>query len=145
MLPFREVTPAEINGTAPGAQRLGDPEIPSRVIPRLLAEIEAEGMQRAEVQVIALNKYALVGIPAELFVELGLEIKERAHPAHVLVVGLANGMVGYVPHEAAFARGGYETTLGDGSKLSPAAGGMLVRAAIETVSGEKSLNARSDA
>jgi neutral ceramidase len=79
-------------------------------------------MQRAEVQAITLNEYALVGIPAELFVELGLQIKERAYPMRASVVGLANGMVGYVPPETAFERGGYETTLSDASKLSPAAG-----------------------
>jgi len=80
-----------------------------------------------------LDEYAFIGIPAEFFVELGLAIKERAHPKHALVFGLANGMVGYVPHKAAFERGGYETTFCGWSKLAPEAGDMLVDAAVRLI------------
>ena len=129
-LPFREPTDAEVDGTAAGAQRLAGTAIYDRLMPGLLAELKAEGAQRAEVQAIVLDEYALIGIPAELFVELGLAIKERAYPVRALIAGLANGMVGYVPHREAFARGGYETTFGDVSKLAPPAGDMLVEAGL---------------
>ena len=129
-LPFRDPTDAEVNGTAPGAQRLAGDAIYDRLMPGLLAELETERAQRAEVQAVVLDEHALIGIPAELFVELGLAIKERAYPVRALIVGLANGMVGYVPHREAFARGGYETTFGDVSKLAPPAGDMLVEAGL---------------
>lgn len=132
-LPFREATDAEINGMTYGAQRLVDPGVYDRVMPRLLAELAGEQSQRAEVQAIVLDDYAMIGVPAELFVELGLAIKERAYPMRASIVGLANGMVGYVPHREAFARGGYETTFGDGSKLAPVAGDLLVDAAISAL------------
>jgi hypothetical protein len=45
-----------------------------------------------------------------------------------MVAGMANGIVGYVPHRAAFDRGGYETTFSDVSKLAPGAGELLAEA-----------------
>lgn len=68
-------------------------------------------------------------VDPELFAALGLAVKQAAYPWRALVVGLANGMVGYVPTREAFNRGGYETTLSTVSKLAPEAGEQLVRAA----------------
>lgn len=133
-LPFRRPTADDVAGTVRGAQRLVDPTVYDRVMPQVLAELARDGRQRAEIQAIVLNDHALVGVPAELFVELGLQIKERAFPVRALVVGLANGMVGYVPHHAAFSRGGYETTFGDGSKLAPEAGELIVEGALAALS-----------
>ena len=133
-LPFRKITEDEIRGTEKGAQRFVDPAIYDRTIPALVEQIRRRGTQPAEVQVLAIDEYAYVGIPAEYFVEHGLRIKEQAHPRRALVVTHANGMVGYVPHKEAFLRGGYETTFGVGSKLAPEAGDLLADAAIELVS-----------
>ena len=67
---------------------------------------------------------------AEYFVEHGFRIKMESRVAKTYVVGAANGMVGYVPTQEAFPRGGYETTLAMWSKLDPVAGDMLADAAI---------------
>jgi hypothetical protein len=133
-LPFRKITEDEIRGTTRGAQRFVDPAIYDRTIPALVEQIRKRGTQPAEVQVLAIDEYAYVGIPAEYFVEHGLRVKEQAYPRRALVVTHANGMVGYVPHKEAFLRGGYETTFGVGSKLAPEAGDLLADAAIELVS-----------
>ncbi len=132
-LPFRKVTQEEIEGKARGAQRFIDSAIYDREMPRLLERIRRMGTQPAEVQAIRISNYAYVGIPAEYFAQLGLRIKEECHPIHALVVGQANGMVGYVPHGAAFLRGGYETTLSSSSRLAPEAGDMLADCAIELI------------
>ncbi len=129
-LPYRRVSEDEIRGTARGACRFVDPSAYDRHIPALLEEIRRQGSQPAEVQVISLDDWDLVGIPAELFVENGLLIKQGAYPRHALVVELANGMVGYVPHAEAFRRGGYETTFCPWSKLAPQAGEVLAEAAL---------------
>ena len=102
-----------------------------RGIPALLERIGTRGTQPAEVQVLDIDEWSLVGIPAEYFVQHGLRIKEQGHPRHALVVGHANGMVGYVPHRQAFERGGYETTFAATSRLAPEAGDMLADGAIE--------------
>jgi hypothetical protein len=132
-LPFRCVSEAEIKGTIRGAQRFIDPALYDKNMPAVLAQMKQRGVQKCEVQALFLDEYAFAGIPAEFFVELGLQIKERAHPRHALIFGLANGMVGYVPTAEAFTRGGYETTFCGWSKLAPEAGGMLVEAATTII------------
>jgi hypothetical protein len=132
-LPFRQPTEAEIEGTVKGAQRFVDPEAYTRMMPHVLDRIERMGTQPAEVQALRTGDWVWVGIPAEYFVQLGLRIKEQTWPTRALVVGHANGMVGYVPHAEAFERGGYETTFSDHSRLAPEAGKMLAESAIETV------------
>ena len=129
-LPFRKATPAEIGGTAPGAVRAGEPGMYDRVIPGLLELIKKRGVNKAEVQALRIGQRVYVAIPGELFVELGLAIKEQCFPAHVVVVGYANGMVGYLPTRAAFLRGGYETTFTSSSRLDPSAGYILVDTAV---------------
>jgi len=132
-LPFRDITPEELEGTVRGAQRFIDSAIYDREMPRLVERIRRLGAQPAEVQVLGLDEYAYAGIPAEYFVQHGLRIKEQSHPRHALVVGQANGMVGYVPHKEAFLRGGYETTLCNSSRLAPEAGDLLADCAIELI------------
>jgi len=132
-LPYRNPTEDQVSGTARGAQRFIDSAIYERAIPALVERIRREGTQPAEVQVIFMDEYAWTAVPAEYFVQLGLRIKEKAHPRHALVVGYANGMVGYVPHREAFERGGYETTFAPWSPVAPGAGEMLAQEALELI------------
>lgn len=133
-LPFRKAPPIECKGAIPGAQRFVRSDIYDRcLVPQFLARLKRMPAQPAEVQVLSIGDRDFVGIPAEYFVENGLKIKTGANPRHALVVSCANGMVGYVPHAAAFQRGGYETTLGDSSRLAPEAGDILADTAIELI------------
>ena len=132
-LPFRQVTDDEVRGTVKGAERFIGSEIYEREMPLVIERVRRMGTQPAEVQVVFIDEYAYAAIPAEYFVQHGLRIKEQAHPRRALVVGQANGMVGYVPHREAFARGGYETTFCDSSRLAPEAGDMLADCAIELI------------
>jgi len=132
-LPFRRPTPEEIRGEVPGAQRFIDSAIYERTIPRALDRIRRMGTQPAEVQVITVGDFDFAGIPAEYFVQHALRIKEECHPRHALVVGQANGMIGYVPTREAFRRGGYETTFCDSSRMAPEVGDMLADCAIRLI------------
>ena len=132
-LPYREVTDEQIAGTVRGAQRFVDPKLYDLDMPGLVERIRARGTQPAEVQVLFLGNLAFAGIPAEYFVEHGLRIKTQSYPAHALVVGHANGMVGYVPTAHAFGRGGYETTFAPSSRMAPEAGDLLADAAIKLI------------
>ena len=130
---YREATDEDIRGTARGAQRFGEPGYYDRTIPPLVALIRERKEMEAEVQVIRLGDVALAAQPSESFVEHGLRIKEATWPTRTFVVCYANGMLGYLPHEEAFRRGGYECTFGPPSMMAPEAGRVLADAAIELI------------
>src|SRR5262249_36290499 len=83
----------------------------------------------AEVHTIALgNELAIVFLPGEIFVDLGLAIKRASPFEPTLVVELANCVeTMYVPTRAACAGGSYEVT---NSAVEPGSGELLVEAAI---------------
>jgi len=55
-----------------------------------------------DIQVLRVGGMAIVGIPAEYFVELQLDIRARSPIRPTFVAELANGWVGYVPTRKAF-------------------------------------------
>ncbi|MDZ4853173.1 MAG: neutral/alkaline non-lysosomal ceramidase N-terminal domain-containing protein [Pirellulaceae bacterium] len=63
-------------------------------------------------QTIRIGDLAVVGIPFETFVEIGLDLKDRSPFPQTMVIGLANGRHGYLPTLAQHRLGGYETWLG---------------------------------
>lgn len=63
------------------------------------------------VRAIRLGPVALVGVPVELFCELGTEVRARSPFATTLVSGYWNGYRNYLPTEAERTRGGYEVDI----------------------------------
>ena len=62
-----------------------------------------------EVQVISLgDDLAWVSLPGEIFVELGLQIKQGSPFKQTMIAELANGSIGYVPNRVAYPQGNYE-------------------------------------
>lgn len=77
----------------------------------VMAEYGKSDRQRTrqlEIQAIRLGDALLVGLPGEAFVEIGLAIKAASPMPRTLVVGYANGVLGYIPTAKAFEEGGYE-------------------------------------
>jgi len=70
---------------------------------------------------------ALVALPGEVFVELGLAIKKASPFAMTMVVELAHDTPDYVPTRKAFAEGSYETV---NSRIQPGGDEMAVDAAV---------------
>jgi len=70
---------------------------------------------------------AIVALPGEEFVDLGLAIKKGSPFATTMVIELAHDAPGYVPTRKAFAEGSYETV---NSRIRPGGGEMLVDAAL---------------
>ncbi|HEX6964018.1 MAG TPA: neutral/alkaline non-lysosomal ceramidase N-terminal domain-containing protein [Lacipirellula sp.] len=81
-----------------------------------------------EVQAFRLSEeVAIVTLPAEIFVELGLAIKAASPFETTIIIELANDCLGYIPTKKAFAEGSYETV---NSRVQPGAGEELVKAAV---------------
>jgi hypothetical protein len=82
----------------------------------------------AEVQVVALGREAAwIGLPGEIFVELGRSIQLRSPFRHTVVVSLANGNLGYVPDLRAYPQGAYEV---NSSRLAPGGGEKMADVAV---------------
>jgi neutral ceramidase len=81
-----------------------------------------------EVQVFRLdNQTAIVGLPGEIFAELGLQIKKQSPFRHTIVMTVCNDKTSYIPTRKAFSEGSYEVT---NSIIQPGGGEMLVDAAV---------------
>lgn len=82
----------------------------------------------AEVQAIALGRNAaIVALPGEIFVELGLAIKRASPFERTFVISLANANPGYVPDRRAYDEGNYEPV---SSRCAPGSGEKLVESAV---------------
>lgn len=93
--------------------------------------------ETVEVPAFAVGDVACVGLPGEFFAESGLRLKTRSPFSHTVVVGYANGGVGYVPPASAFAEGGYETRLAPWSKMAPEAEQQILETAVALLSNLK--------
>lgn len=61
------------------------------------------------IQTLRIGELAIAAIPAEVFVEIGLEIKEKSPFKPTFSISLANGYNGYLPTPEQHILGGYET------------------------------------
>lgn len=93
-----------------------------------LSEHEPDTVQ-IEVQAIRLTSdTAIIAIPGEVFVQLGLGIKLNSPFKTTLVIELCNDSPAYIPTKRAFVEGSYETI---NSRTVPGTGEKMVAAAID--------------
>ena len=72
-----------------------------------------KGKERQTVlQATLIGDVALVGVPAEYFTKLGLDIKNRSPFPDTFVAELSNDWIGYLPDREAHKLGGYQTWTG---------------------------------
>jgi hypothetical protein len=87
------------------------------------------GQLPQEVQVVRFDAdTALVTLPHEVFVELGMAIKSASPFRRTMVVSLANDLDFYIPDRRAFEEGNYEPTT---CPLEPGCGERLAAAAVK--------------
>jgi len=102
----------------------------ARDVLALVDQKRRQPVEECELSIVALGDLAIVMLPFELFVEHGLEIKDKSPYEHTMIIELANGYSGYVPTTKAFSRpGGYETLTLTSSKLVENAGEIVVEEA----------------
>jgi hypothetical protein len=82
-----------------------------------------QGQSRETViQTIVIGDVALVGVPAEYFTSLGVDIKKRSPFRYTYIAELANDWIGYLPDREAHGLGGYQTWMGFHSFAEPGTG-----------------------
>jgi hypothetical protein len=84
-----------------------------------------------EIQVLRLGDIYILGLPGEILVEVGLDIKKRAGLKNLFIVTVSNDIIGYVCHSRAYEEGGYEP--GSGTNLAKGAGEIMIEEAIELI------------
>jgi len=73
-------------------------------------------------QVMRIGDVALVGVPAEYFTQLGLDIKNRSPFRYTCIAELANDWIGYLPNLEGHKLGGYQVWTGYHSYAEPGTG-----------------------
>ncbi|MDB6056567.1 MAG: hypothetical protein JWO95_411, partial [Verrucomicrobiales bacterium] len=82
-----------------------------------------------EVQAFRLSDdTAIVSLPAEIFVEFGLDIKKHSPFKNTMVIALANDRPCYIPTIEGFKQGSYEA---ENSRVVPGTGERLAATAID--------------
>jgi len=123
---YREIL-ARTAGTSPG-QVDGLPE-EYYAATRLAMYEKQDQPDRVEVMAIRLGDVAVVGLPGEVFCELGMDLRRRSPAPHTFLIELANDAIGYLPTREAFDEGGYEPTPG-ATFYTPDAGEALIASAL---------------
>jgi len=82
-----------------------------------------------EIQVLRIGDVYILGLPGEVLVEVGLEIKKKAGLERLIIASLSNDTIGYVCHSRAYEQGGYEAT--SGTNLAKGAGEIIISQAMD--------------
>ena len=82
------------------------------------------------IQAFRIGDQAIVSMPFEVLVEIGLEIKKKSPFEHTFLIELANGGYGYLPPPNQHKLGGYETWLGT-SRFQPQSSEILIKHLLE--------------
>jgi hypothetical protein len=129
---LQEVTPEELADARSKASKLGDEnaDFMMKVIAVKRLDLAQRGTSYPmEVQVFQLDAdTAIVCLPGEIFVELGLAIKQASPFSRTIVVSICNDRPSYVPTRKAFGEGSYEIT---NARVKPGTGEQLVDTAVE--------------
>ncbi len=133
-LPLAKITPEDVETARAVVARLNGKDKPPAFLEQVRAfkvlDVEARQGEpiEVEVQVVALgDTIAWVSLPGEIFVELGLAIKQDSPYPHTIIAELANGAIGYIPSRRAYAQGNYEAV---SARCAEGSGEMLVDAAV---------------
>lgn len=134
-LPLPPITPSDVEKAREVAARhkggkSPQPSFLETVQAYKVLDVEARNGKptEVEVQAVALGKdVAWVSLPGEIFVELGLAIKQDSPFKHTIIAELANGSIGYVPTRRAYTQGNYEVV---SARCAEGSGEMLVDAAV---------------
>lgn len=81
-------------------------------------------------QAIRIGNTVFVTFPAEVFTEIGLEVKQKSPFPNTFILGVAGGFNGYIATAAEYIEGGYAV---NGSPYAPQAEQALIDASMELI------------
>ena len=84
-----------------------------------------------DIQILRIGDTYILGLPGEILVEIGLEIKKQAGLKNLFIISLSNDAIGYVCHNEAYNEGGYEPT--SGTTLARGAGEIIIKEALKII------------
>mgnify|MGYP001178153182 CR=1 FL=1 len=130
---YRQPTQQEVDEAKKALQESSPDEVEHNFAKELLQAYESgEGEVSAEVQVARIGDIAVTGIPSEIFVEFGLQLKEASPFPITIINELCNGSPGtYLCTREAYEQGGYEPKITSNNRLQIDAGEMVISKAIE--------------
>ncbi len=131
--PLQQYTPEELAWATENINKVGTPQLPFleqvRAYKILALKLRGGDTIPLEVQVMRISRdVAIVALPGEVFVDLGLTIKNQSPFKHTLIIELSQDAPGYIPTKKAFAEGSYETV---NSRIAPGGGEMMVQKAVD--------------
>ncbi len=130
--PVQQFTSEQIAAAAQTMESVADRKVPflKRVEAYKISALQLRGVDTIplEVQAFRLSpQVAIVTLPGEVFVDLGIAIKQASPFPTTLVIELANDAPGYIPTKKAFVEGSYETV---NSRVQPGNGEKMAETAI---------------
>ncbi len=146
--PLQEYTAEQMQAAEANLSKIGTNQLSflDQVTAVKIADVAArraerpDGMVALRVQVYRLSDAAaVVALPGEVFVELGLAIKKASPFAWTAVIELSEDSPAYIPTVKAFGEGSYETV---NSIIKPGGGEKMVEAAVELLNELKSETAK---
>lgn len=129
---FLQENPYVVVRTYEGLPYSGPENIVARHYARSLLAVNEikEKSVSIPVQTARIGKMAIAGLPCELFVEFGLDIKARSGFEYTMISTLTNAHFGYLAVQEAFDQGGYETTISGDTMMQPQTGYDLADTAV---------------
>lgn len=111
-------------------------EFPYKTMPDIYARetllmAESPDTVKLKLQAIRIGELGIVAIPAEVFTEIGLELKRRSPLKPTFTISLANGWDGYLPTPQQHELGGYETWRARSSYLEVDASSKIVETLLK--------------
>lgn len=91
----------------------------------------------ANLQAIRIGDYAILALPGEPFVELGLKIKSNSPFKLTSIFSYANGYIGYIAPSTSYEEGGYEVTPTYWNRLKKGSGDLLAEEGLKLLSSLK--------
>ncbi|MHC4110548.1 MAG: neutral/alkaline non-lysosomal ceramidase N-terminal domain-containing protein [Planctomycetota bacterium] len=98
---------------------------------RISDEDKAKKTLTTEIQILRIADSYILGLPGEVLVEVGLEIKKKAGIENLFIISLSNDACGYVCLSPAYEEGGYEP--GSGTNLAKGAGEIMIKEALKLI------------